>query len=414
MAGLRCYQNCKSGYHCSTDAALTGTVNCRQPLPTDCGGACAADTNSCVANTFEMIQGVIDAVVNTALLVMSFGTSTAAVLAKNTVQNMARQTAKNARRIAMRVGHQNFKSQVRTYRYKLVRKAITDNMKGKVTEVAQKNMADYAMSESDSLAEFYIKKFEEEESAADRVNKITQKIDPTGIAAAIDSSTGASVDDSNKQAANWLNVASFVDPTGITGAVAGIIKHSMCESTWGDQEEKLEGNIINSPTAAALPTLNGIHVYLYNLDHGAYAGMCNYYNQCGGSLHDVYGYKSKKGRTKFLMTKTSAGGINYGDAVKFQQPDHNTYLGVCGNAACGEGIHAVRGFPHMQSRIQWIIEGGQNGNPVSFGSTVYLKSDDHHTYLCMCNYKPGCDGSNYDVLGCSGKPSRARFRLDLA
>jgi len=199
-----------------------------------------------------MIQGVIDAVVNTALLVMSFGTASAAVLAQNTAKNMARQTAKNARRIAIRVGHQNFKNQVRKYRYDLVKKAIKDNMQGKVKEVTQKHMADYALSESDTLTQHYITKFEEEESAADRVNKITQSIDPTGIAAAIDGSTGASVDDSNKQAANWLNVASFVDPTGITGAVAGILKHSMCENTWGDMEAKTHG-VINSPTAETFP-----------------------------------------------------------------------------------------------------------------------------------------------------------------
>lgn len=252
MAGLSCYKNCKSGYSCSSDAALTGTVICRQPHPTDCIGGCAADTTSCVANQFEMIQGVIDAVVNTALLVISFGTASAAVLAANTGRNLARQTAKNARRIAIRVSHKNFKDQVRKKRYEVIRKGITDNMAGKVLEVTQKHMADYALSESDTLTEHYITKFKEEESAADRVNKITQSIDPTGLAAAIDGSTGASVDDSNKQAANWLMVASFVDPTGITGAVAGIMKHSLCENTWADMEAPLQ-EVINSPTAETFP-----------------------------------------------------------------------------------------------------------------------------------------------------------------
>jgi len=192
-----------------------------------------------------MVQGLIDAVVNTAILVVSFGTATGAVLAKNTAKNCAKASARNARRNAVRISQSAFKRQVKEYRQKLIRDAIRDNIKGKLEEKARNELTAYAFSEAETLTEWYEEKFEKDKatSAADRMNTFTKSVDPTGLAAAIDGSTGDSVDDANKQAANWLTVASFVDPTGITGAIAGFIKHSHCESTIAKAEAQLAGKI---------------------------------------------------------------------------------------------------------------------------------------------------------------------------
>jgi len=244
--GWRCYKHKKAGYGCH-DWELTCDRTCTDDagLATDCGAACSQGTAACVANTFDMVQGLIDAVVNTAVLVVSFGTATGAVLAKNTAKNCAKAAAKNARRNAVRVSQSAFKRQVREYRKKLIKDAIKDNMKGKLQEKAQNDLVAYAFSEAETLTEYYFRAFEDDKNTntADRMNKFTQDIDVTGISAAIDGSTGANVDDANKQAANWLTVASFVDPTGITGAVAGFIKHSYCESTIAKAEQHLAGQI---------------------------------------------------------------------------------------------------------------------------------------------------------------------------
>merc|ERR1711924_299794 len=71
--GALCYKE-KEGYACHG-----GDLTCRRscahsaPLSTDCGGACALDTESCVANTGDLINGVVEAAMNTALLAMTFG-----------------------------------------------------------------------------------------------------------------------------------------------------------------------------------------------------------------------------------------------------------------------------------------------------------------------------------------------------
>lgn len=199
----------------------------------------------------EMIQGAIDAMVSSALLVMSFGTSSAAAVGVSSLKAMARSTAKNSRRIAIRVGKQEFKDQVNKNRAEIIQKAVKDNMRGKCDEAKQKLMVDYALSESDSLRDWYVKKFKEEETEADRLSKLTQSVDPTGLSKAIDESTGE-VESAHVQAANWLSVASFVDPTGITGAVAEIIKHGFCQPKWIEMENEVNEAIV-SLTAENLP-----------------------------------------------------------------------------------------------------------------------------------------------------------------
>lgn len=216
----------------------------------------------------EMIQGAIDAMVSSALLVMSFGTSSVAAVGASSLKAMARSTAKNSRRIAIRVGKQEFKDQVNIERKKVIKEAIKDNMKGKVDEAQQKLMVDYTLSESESLRDWYIQKFKDEESEADRLSKLVQSVDPTGLSKAIDESTGE-VEGAHVQAANWLSVVSFVDPTGITGAVAEIIKHGYCQPKWRDMDKEVMEQIV-SLSAEKIPSLPAPEIDWNNFDFGFY------------------------------------------------------------------------------------------------------------------------------------------------
>jgi len=242
MAGLRCYQSCKPGYSCSSDAALTGELRCKSHLPTDCGAGCASDSGSCVRNTFEIIQGLLDAAVSSAVLVLSFGASAAAKISAEVVENSAKKTLKNAAKLKMRTIQKAFVDGVKGATWEKVEKEMVDNMKGKIEQKAQDLYVAYALSETETLVQQYLDKFKK--GGWDQVNTVVQDIDPTGIASAIDGSTGDEVDDVNKQVANWMNVISFVDPTGIVGAAAGIIKHSHCESTLAKIDAKMEEPIV--------------------------------------------------------------------------------------------------------------------------------------------------------------------------
>jgi len=91
--------------------------------------------------------------------------------------------------------------------------------------------------------------------------------------------------------------------------------------------------------------------------------------------------------------------------VYLKQPDHNTYVGLCGvHTGCGESKHGALGFPSRESRTKWQVE--------ESGGYFYFKQPDHGTYLGMCGNKPGCGTSEHGVLGIPGRQSRTKWILE--
>jgi len=218
------------GYQC-----IGGDLTCRRkcsdsaPLTTDCVGACALDTESCLSNTGEIISGVVEAALNTALLVASFGSSASATaMGSATRASIQAAARKSARRNAVMVSKQAFQKELKKTYKDIIKKAVKDAIKGKLEEKREELLVNYAVSEADSLAEYFTEKVKKE--GDDPALIVVKEIDPTGLAAAIDSSI-KNEDSANSQAAKWMNVFSVVDPTGILGAVANFIKHDHCEST---------------------------------------------------------------------------------------------------------------------------------------------------------------------------------------
>lgn len=225
--GALCYKNAKANYHCN-GAELTCHRNCVAPLAENCAAACSLDGPSCASNVIETVVGITEAVVQTAALVASFGASAAATaMAASTKAAMKSAAKKSARRVAVRVSKATFKAELKKARKNIIRKAIKDTMKGKIEEKSHELLIKYATDNSDSLMDAYIEKAKK--NGDDPALVVIKDVDPSGLATAIDSSVKGD-DSANVQAANWLTVFSTVDPTGILGAVAGVIKHSHCES----------------------------------------------------------------------------------------------------------------------------------------------------------------------------------------
>jgi len=102
-------------------------------------------------------------------------------------------------------------------------------MKGKIESKSHELMVEWATQDADTLAEAYEE--QAKKAAEDPALTFIKDVDPSGLAVAIDGSDGQKKDSANKQAANWMSVFSVFDPTGIMGAIGGIIKHNHCEST---------------------------------------------------------------------------------------------------------------------------------------------------------------------------------------
>jgi len=310
---------------------------------------------------------------------------------------------RQARRNAVYVSKAAFKRELRKTRIKIIKDAMKDTLKGKVEEKRTELMTNYALQGAEGMSKAFEEKVQKE--GKDPALIAVKDVDTIGIVDAIDSSV-SNDQSSNKIASKWLTVFSAVDPTGILGAVANFLKHDHCESVLAEMAKVEDPSTISpiSLLSVYLPN-HGSSVYLFQPDHGAYVGTCNNYRSCGGSVHDVYGYHNRKlGRGRYVVSKVGGGGqISHGSTITLYNPDHGTYLGMCGNCHCDSGIHCVRAFRHMTGRIRWVVE--------VEGDHVYLRNADHGTYLCMCGNKHGCDGSNYNVLGCNRKHGRSVFKF---
>jgi hypothetical protein len=197
-----------------------------------------------------MVQGVVEAAVQTAILVLSFGSSASATaMGSATRAAMTNAAKKSARRNAVMVSKAAFKRELKKTYKDIAKKAIKDAVKGKVDEKKQELMAQYAMRGADGMSEAFLDKVKKQ---GDNPALIAVKeVDPFGLADAIDTSISGDAS-ANQEAAKWMNVISTVDPTGILGAVANFVKHNHCESTLGKMDAAAATKT-EVPSAADLP-----------------------------------------------------------------------------------------------------------------------------------------------------------------
>jgi len=149
--------------------------------------------------------------------------------------------------------------------------------------------------------------------------------------------------------------------------------------------------------APSSPISHGDLVYLRQPDHGTYLGLCGASSWCG-STHKALGFDTRANRTKwFIEEKTGF--------IYLRQPDHGTYLGMCGHARhCGGSSYGVRGYSKKLGRTQWTME--------MEGDYIYLRQPAHGAYLGMCGNDNGCEDSKHGILGYGSKPSRTRWIVE--
>jgi len=239
--GEICYETPKPNYYCSP-GALACTNTCPGRLGHECGAGCALDGGSCAEKTFEMVTGVLEAAIQTSILVLTFGSSASATaMGSATRAAMTNAAKKQARRNAVLIQKQAFKQALKEERKRLVKKAVADTVKGKITEKKEQLMYQYALQGSEGMAEAFEEKMKKE--GDDPALIAVKEVDPTGLAAAIHSSVEGE-DTANQQASNWMKVMSTVDPTGIIGAVANFVQHSHCDDMYAKEEEEKNKEIV--------------------------------------------------------------------------------------------------------------------------------------------------------------------------
>jgi len=144
---------------------------------------------------------------------------------------------------------------------------------------------------------------------------------------------------------------------------------------------------------------HGARILLKQPDHNTYLGMCGVRTTCGGSSYGVFGYSSPSSRTTWTVERV-------GNYIYLKQANHNAYLGFCGvERGCGGSSHGVYGYrSRSDHRTKFEVE--------ESGNYYYLKQVDH-SYLGMCGVQQGCNGSSHGVLGFSSRQSRTRWQVVL-
>jgi len=220
--GYFCYPRPRPGYSCDLTA-------CRENCPTllqPCGlGACAASGAGCGSTIFRMAFDTAMAVVDTALLVGSFGTTSAG--------------ASQAKRVAVKKSTQSTfrsaaKANLRMFQRKLrsgaTKRAVKKFVAEKLTKTAMKKVLKDALADQGTalvenavgavINEFLAKK------DSDMENFDYTSLDPTGISAAAKSSIDG--ESALSQARAWTEVVGTVDPTGWVAAAASFM-HPTCQ-----------------------------------------------------------------------------------------------------------------------------------------------------------------------------------------
>lgn len=227
-----CYPSPKTDYSCT---ATSCNSNCKGTMGVNCGvGACAASDESCKHNIVTMIEGSIMAVIDTAILVASFGSSASLKVAASATQKAALKQAatQNMKRVAIRVSQREFKDTYKQLARKAALKAVKEAVKTKAKDhainkgveltvaVAESELASAMVSAADMAevaAEELIKKMSDENKEFDVV-----QLDFTGILKVVDAMENDAAPD--VKAAAWLGMLSTFDPTGVLAAAANFAK----------------------------------------------------------------------------------------------------------------------------------------------------------------------------------------------
>jgi len=82
----------------------------------------------------------------------------------------------------------------------------------------------------------------------------------------------------------------------------------------------------------------------------SYIGTCGYAPGCDNALYSLFGYSSKNSRTTWEVTTASA------NRVYLRELSHGTYAGMCGHYTCGGSSYGVFAYRASSTRTQWEVE----------------------------------------------------------
>lgn len=227
--------------------------DCQAPFQTNCGvGACTSDTWACVTNVALMVFNAFEAVLSTALLIMTFGASAALKIAATAAQKAALRAAarKNMGRVFKRASKAEFKNMwaklalenvkaklksglvygklVAYFMAKQAKDSWISAWSTKAKELAAQEMvADHIEGKTMSMIEAAQKQLGENDNSS-----FVEKVDPTGLAALINEISKQS-DNKMDLTKKWLDLFGTFDPTGWIAVASNFIK-PICE----DQIEK--------------------------------------------------------------------------------------------------------------------------------------------------------------------------------
>jgi len=220
--GYFCYPAPKPGYRCQL-------TTCQRMCPhwmVQCGpAACSSSAHTCGAHVGQMIVDVTLAMVQTAAMIASFGTSGAGasqVLNAQTRAAFKRAAKSTIAGFKKRMAQKGVKEATKEAIKKAVKKYAEDHLQGTLTEAHAVNQA--------SLAVGAIYKQIEGQNEQDMEKFDFTVYDPTGIASAVSTTLDDGKNDIDKAAAWTLAVGTF-DPTGWLTAAAAFMKGSCDKRT---------------------------------------------------------------------------------------------------------------------------------------------------------------------------------------
>ena len=220
--GYFCYPAPKPGYRCQL-------TTCQRMCPhwmVQCGpAACSSSAHTCGAHVGQMIVDVSLAMVQTAAMIASFGTSGAGasqVLNAQTRAAFKRAAKSTIAGFKKRMAQKGVKEATKEAIKKAVKKYAEDHLQGTLTEAHAVNQA--------SLAVGAIYKQIEGKNEQDMEKFDFTVYDPTGIASAVSTTLDDGKNDIDKAAAWTLAVGTF-DPTGWLTAAAAFMKGSCDKRT---------------------------------------------------------------------------------------------------------------------------------------------------------------------------------------
>lgn len=220
--GYFCYPKPRDGYQCDLTA-------CREKCPAllqPCGlGACAASGAGCGTTVFQMTFDTAMAVVDTALLVASFGTSSAGASQGKRVA--VKKSTQSTFRAAAKANLRTFQKKLRNAATKnTIKKVIAEKVTKQVTKRVLKDaLAEHGPAFVEGAVGAIISEFLAKQGS-DIKNFDYTSLDPTGVSGAVKAAIDG--ESSLTQARAWTEVVGSVDPTGWVAAAAAFM-HPTCQ-----------------------------------------------------------------------------------------------------------------------------------------------------------------------------------------